>query len=202
MEAGEMITAGERKSAGVGARGAASAAEVQATAESPRRNLESRDKPNERIALQPVGKLFSPTGSLVWMIGLLGGAACIAPWIARGWLLFALIVTTVALLASFDALALWLVREECAPVLLPPGKGLRGREGQTIKIPLALTGSGRRRQRSEVRVAVMPSTRESETATRVNSDPQRLKLERPESAAGKSASASTAPIHLWPWSPA
>src|SRR6267154_6771434 len=140
-----MMTTGDTKSTGGGARGAAIAAEVQPTAESPRRNLESRDKPNERIALQPVGKLFSPTGSLVWMIGLLGGAACIAPWIARGWLLFAPIVTTVALLASFDALALWLVREECAPVLLPPGKGLRGREGQTIKIPLALTGSGWRR---------------------------------------------------------
>src|SRR5439155_1309871 len=84
---------------------------------------------------------------------------------------------------------------------LPPGKGLRGREGQTIKIPLALTGPGRRRLRSEVRVAVMPSTPESETATRVKSDPQRLKLERPEPAAGKSASASTAHIHLWPWSP-
>src|SRR5437879_3707101 len=112
-----------------------------------------------------------------------------------------MIVTTVALLVSFDALALWLAREECAPVLLPPGKGLRGREGKTIKIPLALTGSGRVRLRREVRVAVMPSTPESETATRVNSDPQRLKLERPEPAAGESASASTAPIHLWPWSP-
>jgi uncharacterized protein (DUF58 family) len=196
MEAGEMMTAAEMKSAG-----AASAAEVQASAEPPRRNLESRDKPAQWIALQPVGKLFSPTGSLVWIIGLLGGAACIAPWIARGWLLFALIVTTVALLVSFDALALWLAREECAPVLLPPGKGLRGREGQTIKIPLALTGSGRHRLRSEVRVAVMPSTPESETATRVKSDPQRLKLERPEPAGGKSASASTAHIHLWPWSP-
>ena len=151
-----MMTAGDKKSAGTGARGAASAAEVQASAEPSLRNLESRVKPAQWIALQPVGKQFSPTGSLVWIIGLLGGAACIAPWIARGWLLFALIVTTVALLVSFDALALWLAREECAPVLLPPGKGLRGREGQTIKIPLALTGSGRRRLRSEVRVAIMP----------------------------------------------
>ena len=140
-----MMTAGEMKFAGVGARGAASAVEVQASAEPPRRNRESRDKPAQWIALQPGGKLFSPTGSLVWIIGLLGGVACIAPWIARGWLLFVLIVTTVALLVSFDALALWLAREECAPVLLPPGKGLRGREGQTIKLPLALTGSGRRR---------------------------------------------------------
>src|SRR5258707_14922825 len=176
MEAGEMMTAGDKKSAGAGAQGAAIAAEVQATAEPPRPNVESRDKPNERIALQPVGKLFSPTGSLVWIIGLLGGAACIAPWIARGWLLFALIVTTVALLASFDALALWLGREEGAPVLLPPGKGLRGREGEAIKNPLALTGPGWRRLRSGGCVAVMPSTLGSETATRGKSGSQPLKL--------------------------
>src|SRR5258708_7958335 len=201
MEAGEMMTAGDTKSTGAGARGAAIAAEVQATAEPPRRNLESRDKPNERIALQPVGKLFSPTGSVVWMIGLLGVTACIAPWIARGWLLFGLIVTTVALLASYDAFALWLAREECAPVLLPPEKGLRGREGQTIQVPLALTGSGRRRLRSEVRVAIMPATPESETAIRVQSGTQGLKLEQPEPAAGGSTSASSAPIQLWPWTP-
>jgi uncharacterized protein (DUF58 family) len=201
MEAGEMITDVDKKSAGIGTRRAAGAAEVQATAEPSRRNLESRDKPAQRIALQPVGKLFSPTGSLVWMLGLLGGAACIAPCIARGWFLFGLIVTTVALLASYDALALWLAREECAPVLLPPGKGLRGREGQTIQVPLALTGSGRRRLRREVRVAIMPATPESEIAIRAKSDPQRLKLEQPEPAAGGSTSASTAHIHLWPWSP-
>jgi len=201
MEAGEMMTAGDKKSAGAGAQGAAIAAEVQATAEPPRRNLESRDKANERIALQPVGKLFSPTGSLVWMIGLLGGAACIAPWIARGWLLFGLIVTTVALLASYDALALWLAREECAPVLLPPGKGLRGREGQTIQVPLALMGSGRRQPRSEVRVAIMPATPDSETAIRVQSSTQGLKLEQPEPAAGEPTSASSASIQLWPWTP-
>src|SRR5260370_38119725 len=147
MEGGEMRAGGDKKSAGAGARGGATAAEPQPPAEPPRRNVESRDKPNERIALQPVGKLFSPTGSLVWMIGLLGGAACIAPWIARGWLLFGLIVTTLALLASYDALALWRARDRRAPVLLPPGKGLRGREGQTIQVPLALTGSGRRRLR-------------------------------------------------------
>jgi len=60
-----MMTAGEMKSASVGARVAAIAAGVQASAEPPRRNLELRDKPSEWIALQPVGKLFSPTGSLV-----------------------------------------------------------------------------------------------------------------------------------------
>ncbi|HET8966370.1 MAG TPA: DUF58 domain-containing protein, partial [Candidatus Acidoferrum sp.] len=180
--------------------GAATTGEVQATAEPPRHDLESLDKPTQRILLQPAGKLFSPTGSLVWMIGLLGVGACIAPWIARGWLWFELIVTTAVLLASYDALALWLAREECAPVLLPLEKGLRGGEGQTIKVPLALMGSGRHRLRGEVRAAIMPATPESETAIRMKSDPQRLKLKQPEPAAGGS-SAGAAQIKLWPWTP-
>src|SRR5438094_315300 len=77
-----------------------------------------------------------------------------------------------------DSLALWLSREEGAPVLLPPEKGLCGREGQTIQVPFALTGSGRRRESREVRVGIMPATRESEDAIRVNGEPQRLKLEQ------------------------
>jgi len=201
MEAGEMMTVGDKKAASGGARAAAIAAEVHATADPPRRKLESRDMPTRRIALQPAGKLFSPTGSLVWMIGLLAVGACIAPWIARGWLWFELIVTTAALLASYDALALWLAREECAPVLLLPEKGLRGGEGQTIQVPLALTSSGRRRPRSEVRVAIMPATPDSEAAIRMKSDPERLKLEQPEPATGGSTSESAAPVHLWPWTP-
>jgi uncharacterized protein (DUF58 family) len=200
MEEGEIVTAGDLKSSG-GRAGAVITGEVHATAEPPRRNLQSRDKPAQGIVLQPVGKLFSPTGSLVWMIGLLGLGACIAPWIALGWLFFGLIGTTLVLLASYDALALWLAREECAPVLLSPAKGLRGREGQTIQVPLALAGSDRRRLRGEVRVAIMPGTPESETAIRVKSASQRLKLEPAESAAGGSSSASTASIQLWPWTP-
>lgn len=175
--------------------------EVHATAELPRRSLQSRDKPTQRIALQPVGKLFSPTGSLAWITGLLGGAACVTPWIVHGWSLFALMVTTVAVLASYDALELWIAREECAPVLLPQAKGLRGREGQAMPIPLALMSSGRRRLRGEVKVAIMPATLESETAIRVKSDPQRLKLQQPEPAAGESTAASAAPIQLWLWTP-
>jgi uncharacterized protein (DUF58 family) len=195
-----MMTAGDKKLVGVEAQRVAIAAEVQA-AEPPRRNMESRDKPAQGIVLQPVGKRFTPTGSLVWMIGLLGVGACIAPWIARGWFWFELIVTTVALLASYDALALWLAREEYAPILLPPEKGLRGGEGQTIQVPLALTGSGRRGLPNELLVAIMPATPESETAIRMKSDPQRLKLEQPEPAAGGSTSASAAYIQLWPWTP-
>jgi len=199
MEAGEIMTAGDTKSADVGARGAAVVAEVEATSEPTRRNPPSRDKSAQRIVLRPAGTLFSPEQSLALVIGLLGVGACIAPWIARGWLWFGLIATTVAVLACYDALALGLTGKECAPVLLPPEKGLRGREGQTIQLSLALTGSGRRRSCSEVRVAIMPATPESETAIRVRSDPQRLKLGQSESAKGDSKSAGTAHIQLWPW---
>src|SRR5882762_8985346 len=139
------MTAGDKKSAGVGSRSAAIVAEVEATAAPTRSNPLSRDKSAQRMALLPAGAQFSPEESLAWVIGVLGVGACIAPWLARGWLWFGLIVTTVALLACYDALTLWLTREECAPVLLPE-KGLRGREGQTIQVPLALTGSGQRKR--------------------------------------------------------
>ena len=198
MEAGELMMAGDQKSAGASAD---ISAEVRATAEPPRRSLQSRDRPTQRIALQPAGKLFSPTGSLVWIAGVLGGAACVAPWIAHGWSLFSLMAAIAAVLAAYDALELWIAREECAPLLLAPEKGLRGREGQTMPLPLAFMGSGRRRLRGEVQVAIMPATPESETAIRVKSDPQRLKLQQPEPAAGESTAASAAPIQLWPWTP-
>ena len=196
-----MMMAGDKKLAGIGARGAGISAEVQATTRAPRRSTESREKLARRIKLQPAGKLFSPTGLLVWMIGLLGVLASIAPWVTRGWFWFELTATIAMLLASYDALALWLVREECTPVLIPPEKGLRGGEGQTLQIPLALTGSGRRRLRNEVRVAIMPATAESETAIRVKGDPQWLKLEQAEAKAATSASAGGAHINLWPWTP-
>jgi uncharacterized protein (DUF58 family) len=47
----------------------------------------------------------------------------------------------------------------------------------------------------------MPATPESETAIRVKSDPQRLKLEKPQQAAEGSTPTGTADIHLWPWTP-
>jgi uncharacterized protein (DUF58 family) len=200
-QANEMPMAGDHKLVGVGAQGAAITAEVQATAEVPRRSLDSPDKLARRIMLQPAGKLFSPVGTLVWVIGLLGAVACITPWIARGWIWFELIATIAALLAGYDALALWFTREEYAPVLLRPEKGLRGRVGQSIPIPLALTSSGRRRLNSAVHVAVMPATSESETAIRVNSAPQELKLEQPEQVAGGAISTAAAHVVLWPWSP-
>jgi uncharacterized protein (DUF58 family) len=157
---------------------------------------------SQPIALRRAGSLFSPQVSMVWIMGVLGVAASIAPWFVRGWLWFEMIATPLALLTCCDAIALWLTREECSPLLLPSEKGLRGREEQTIKIPFALTASGRAWTRNEIRVAIMPSTSGSDTAFRVKSEPQRLKLEQPESGAGGSNAASAAHLHLWPWTAA
>jgi uncharacterized protein (DUF58 family) len=107
------------------------------------------------------------------------------------------------LLVLWDALALWLIRREGAPVLLLPDKGLRGREGQTIQLPLALT-SGRpraRRSRREVSVGIMPATQESETAIRTNKESQRLNLYFSLSPDEQSTPTNPAHEHLWPWTP-
>ena len=193
-------------SSGIGIVGqdVAVAATFEATAEPARPNPLLAGETSQRTALHPAGSLFSPQESLVWIIGVLGVWACIVPWFAHGWLWFGLIATPVALLACYDAIALWRSREECAPVLLQSEKGLRGREGQTIQVPFALIGSGwrwgsgRSWLRNDIRVAIMPSTQDSETAFRVKSEPQRLKLEHPESAAGGST-VSVAHVQLWPW---
>jgi uncharacterized protein (DUF58 family) len=194
------MTAADRKQAGVGA-GAAIVAEVEATAGPTHCDPLVRKKFGQRIALRLVGTRLCPEVSLAWVMGFLALGACIAPWLTRGWLWFDLIVTMAALLACYDALVLWLTREEGAPVLLPPEKGLRGREGQTIQLPLALTGLGQRRLCREVRVGIMPATQESEAAIRVQREPQRLKLEQSNSAEGGATPANTAQIQLWPWAP-
>jgi uncharacterized protein (DUF58 family) len=194
------MTAGDKKSAGTGALYAAVVAEVEATAKPTRRNLPPRNKPAQPIPLHAAGTLFSPAAWLAWALGLLGVGACIAPWLARGWLGLELIVAIVTLLVGYDAVALWLAREEFAPVLLSPEKGLRGREGQNIQVPLVLGSSGQRRLPSAVRVAIMPGTEGSETAFQVRGEPQRLKLERP-SPADRSESPSRAPILFWSWTP-
>ena len=195
------ITARDRKQAGVGAEGAAIVAEVAATAAPRPGDPLVSNKLARRIALRPVGLLFSPQELLVWIIGLLGVAASIAPWFARGWLWFGVIATSVGLVTCYDALALWFAREECRPVLLQPDAGLRGREGETIQLPLALTGSSRRWPRREVRVGIMPTTPESEGAIRVEGEPQRLKLERFDSDEGASTPENTRTLQLWPWMP-
>ena len=193
------MTAGNKNSAGVGGQGVALTATVEATAGPALPNPLLGSNTSQRIALRPAELLFSPQESLVWIIGLLGVGACIVPWFARGWLWFGLIATPVALLACYDAIALWLTREECAPVLLQPEKQNRGREGQTIRVSFALTGSGRRWLHNDIRVAMTGATQNSETAIRVKDDPQRLKHEQPDSAAGGSTPASATHIRLWPW---
>ena len=125
--------------------------------------------------------------------------ACIVPWFTHGWLWFGLIAAPVALLACYDAFALWITEKKCELVLLRQEKGLRGFEGQTMQVPFALTGSDRRCLSNDVRATIMPATQESETAFQVKSDLQRLRLEPPEPVAGGSTSASLAPIQLWPW---
>lgn len=156
-------------------------------------------KTSQPVALRPAGTLFAPQGSLVWTIGLLGLGACVVPWFTRGWLWLGLISVPVALLAMLDAAALWFTRQEYLPVLLQKEKGLRGAEGQAIEVPLALTSSGRRFLVNDIRVALMPATRESESAFRIRTNPQRLKLEPGESANGESTPAKAAHIFLWPW---
>jgi uncharacterized protein (DUF58 family) len=131
----------------------------------------------------------------------LGVAACIAPWLPRGWRWFDLLAATAVLVTCYDAFALWFARKEFAPVLLSSSKELRGCEGQSIEIPLALVGSGRRRLRSVVRLAIMAGTRESETAIWVKGGSQLLSLEESERVEGRSGSASSALVRLWPWTP-
>jgi uncharacterized protein (DUF58 family) len=193
------MTAGGESSAGVGEQNEAVTATFTAVAEPARPNPLLGDKTSHRIALRPAGSLFSPQESLVWIIGALGVCACIVPWFAHGWLWFGLIATPVALLACYDALAMWLTREDCALVLLHSEKGLRGREGQIVQVPFALTGSGRRWLRNDIRAAIMHATPDSETAFWVKSDPQQLKLEQPEPLAKGPASVSVPHIQLWPW---
>ena len=172
-------------------------ATLEATAGSARLDPPVGRNPLQRVPLRPAGLLVSPQESLVWIIGLLGAAACVVPWFARGWLWFALIATPVALLMGYDAIALWLTRDTWAPVFLQPDKGLRGRELQTIQVSFAITGSARSSLRNEICVAIMPATPESETAFRVKNDPQRLKLARPDSPADGSTPATR--LQLWPW---
>jgi uncharacterized protein (DUF58 family) len=155
----------------------------------------------QRIALRQVGTGFSPEIRLAWVAGLLAVGACVAPWPRHGWLWFDVIVTLVILLAGGDALALWGKRDHCAPMLLHLPKGLRGREGQTLQIPLVFPASETSRGGREIRVGVMPATQESERAFRVEPGLRRLKLERPNSVQESSATTSVPQLRFWPWTP-
>ena len=188
----------ETKSAkGNGAHGLAATATLDATAQPARPNQLLNRSTIQRIALRPAGSVLSPRESPVWIIGLLGAGACVVPWIPRGWLWFGLIAIPLALLTCYDAIALWFAREQFAPVFLQPEKGLRGREGQSIQVSFAITGSVRHWLRHDIRVAVMPATQDGDTALRVKSDPQRLRLAPPDSAVGEPT--PTSHLQLWPW---
>lgn len=174
-------------------------AEVEASAAASHRGPPVASAYARRIALLPVGTRFSPNLLLAWMMGFLAMGACVAPWLQDGWLGFELILAIGAVLVGYDGLALWRTRQEGAPVLLPPEKGLRGREGQTMEIKLALTGSRGRPPFSHARVGIMPATQESQTGIRVQTALQMLRLERSNSAEAVSTSPGTVQIQLWPF---
>ena len=197
---GGIMAARDEMQKGAGTLGlTATVAEIAEQAESAR-TVQKRDESLQPIVCSAAGTLFSPVVSLTWVLGLLGLAACVAPWLAHGWLGLELAGAAVALLAGYDAFALWLSRKEVAPILLPSEKSLRGREGQTIQVPLAFTGSGRRGLPSEVRATIMPATQGSETAMRASGEPLRMKLVSPNPA-DESASDGRVPALLWSWSP-
>jgi uncharacterized protein (DUF58 family) len=146
------------------------------------------------------GAAFGPAVTLAWLLGVLGVAACFTPWQTQGRIWLALVAAIVVLLAAYDAIALWLASNEFVPVVLSPEKGLRGREGQGIQVPLALAGTGRHQFNNELEVAIMAATRESEAAMQVKTGPQRLKLAGLDPPQGGPLANSTS-IHLWPWTP-
>jgi len=188
------------KQSDVNAQAAPTVAEVEASA-SVTYDLVLHKNSVQRIALLRVGSWFSPQLSLALVLGLLAFGECIAPSLARGWLFFEVVAAMAALLVCYDALSLWFVREEDAPVLLLPEKGLRGREGQTIQIPLALTGLVKRRRCREVRVGIMAATQESEAAIRLEKEAQRLMLEPSNSAEAGANPPNSTQRELWPWTP-
>lgn len=201
-ETTDLMTTTDKRQMGVGAQGNATAvcnSDLNAGAMPPQ--LQSRDRSPRWVACHSSGRQFTPGGALAWLVGVLGIAACIAPWLERGWLMLDLFAAAAAAVTFYDALALWLARDALAPVELPAEKGLRGREGQSIEIPLALAGSVRRRLHREIEVAIMAATQESEIAIRVKSNRQLLKLQPPSAPQEKSESASAAPVQLWEWTP-
>ena len=133
---------------------------------------------------------------------LLALVACLAPWRPHGWFWLKLTVALTALAIGYDALDLWLDRKQLSLVLLPPEKGLRAREGERLRIPLALEGSLDGRRSKSVQLALMPATAEAQTAIRPVSQPQWLRLcaaDRPES--GRRTKETVQAVLLWLWTP-
>ena len=95
-----------------------------------RRNL------GRRFAFRRAGARFSPDASLAWVMGFLAIGACIAPWLAHGWLWFELIVMSVALPVCYDALALWRTRKEVRQFCCSPKKACADAKGRTFRFLL------------------------------------------------------------------
>ena len=93
-------------------RAGAMLAEIEPTAQPTSRTPQLRDNSVERIAFQPSRTLLSPSAALVWLLGSLGVAACMAPWLARGWRWFDVIAAVVVLVGCYDAFALWFARKK------------------------------------------------------------------------------------------
>jgi uncharacterized protein (DUF58 family) len=189
------ITAANRNKAGAPAWSVAKVNDgTVANPPNPAEPLASKKVPRQ-LALDSAGTRIGPGVSLGLVTGLLAVGACIVPWLRHGWLWFNLIASATVLVLCFDVLTLWVARKEFQPVLLCPEKGLRGREGQTIGLPLALVASGQRRS-NEILVGIMPATQEAEVAVRVSKEPQLLKLDE-----SRSISADPHKMQLWPWMP-
>ena len=191
------MTSGNVKAAAL--HGGAAAPRTQATPAATNSGLGPRKSPGQRLALLPAGTRFGPELLFAWIVALAAIAACIAPRFAHGWLLFEIIVTSAALFVCWDALELWRARQANAPVLMLPEKGLRGREGQSMQVPLAFTNSGRRRLRREVRVGLMPATQASEAAIRTKKEPERLMLAQLRENEAGSVRENPGQLQLWPW---
>src|SRR5215469_6171064 len=110
MEGSQVMTAGNQSSDALGEQGAAATATVGAIREPARLDPASKGKTGQRIGLRPTGLLFSPQGTLVWIIGLLGLGACSAPWFTRRWLWFGPVARTRVHLACYDAISLSVTR--------------------------------------------------------------------------------------------
>ena len=88
------MTVGNKSSASIDGQDVVVTATVESTAEPARPNLILSRQASQRIALRPAGSFFSPQEALVWIVGLLGVATCVVPWVARGWLWFGLLTQT------------------------------------------------------------------------------------------------------------
>ena len=176
------------------------AADEAATAAQPRA-LPLRKPAPAPLDLHPVGSQLSPGILLAAVVGVMALGAGVLPWYRAGWQWFELTGAAAFLVAAWDGFGLWRARKEFAPVLLLPEKGLRGREGQLLPLPLALSGRAQLRLRHEVRVCVMPSTQECETAMRVEGDSEELRLAPANTTEGAAEVAPGAALRLWPWHP-